>query len=178
MRKVLWIFSLNLLAIAANASVVTLDCTPFPLTTSDTLGGTVTCPAFTIPDAFTLNSVLLTETAEYEGSSFSVLVLGVTLGPSGVDWSSTPQFLLFTPGKVETASQSAVSGVTIPNFSTPFGIFFLPTNTDSGSVTSTTESATVTYTYTPIPEPAAMSLVAIGLLALGFAVSRWMPKSH
>jgi len=174
LRKLVLGFSLNLLVIAANASVVISNCTPFPFTNNGgnmAGGGTVECPAFSVPGATILDTVTLTETAEFAGPAVFVPVSFVPIGPSGVTWSADPTLFLTSAGEIQTASQNATSGVAITNFSSAFDADVIIANPD-GAAVSTTETVQVTYGYLPssVPEPVTTLLIGIGIVAIGLAM--------
>ena len=170
MRILVLVFTL---VIAANASIITLDCTPFPFTNNgDNMagGGTVECPAFNVAVAASLDTVTLTETAEFTGPNVFIPVSFVPIGPPGVTWSADPTLFLRSAGEIQTVPQDATSGVTITNFSSAFDVVVIVANPD-GAAVSTTETVQVTYGYSPsaVPEPVTAPLIGIGVIGIGLA---------
>jgi hypothetical protein len=184
LRKLVLVFWLDVLVIAANASIVTSNCTPFPFTNNgDNMagGGTVECPAFNVPGAASLDTVTLTETAEFTGPAVFVPVSFVPIGPRGVTWSADPTLFLTSAGEIQTASQDATSGVTITNFSSVFDADVIVANPD-GAAVSTIETVQVTYGYAPsaVPEPVTTPLIGIGVIGIGLAtrLARRTPRDR
>ena len=184
MRKLVLVFWVDVLVIAANASIVTSNCTPFPFTNNgDNMagGGIVECPAFNVPGASSLNTVALTETAVFTGPAVFVPVSFVPIGPSGVTWSADPTLFLTSAGELQTASQDATSGVTINNFSSVFDVNVIVANPD-GAAVSTTETVQVTYGYSPsaVSEPVTTPLIGIGVIGIGLAtrLARRTPRDR
>jgi len=176
LRKLVLVFSLHVLVIVANASMITSDCTPFPFTDNgDNMsgGGTVECPAFNVAGVASLNTVTLTETAEFTGPALFVPVSFVPIGPPGVGWLADPTLFLTSAGETQTASQDATSGVMIANFGSAFDVLVIVGN-PGGTAVSTTETVQVSYGYTPsaVPEPVTAPLVGIGVIAIGLAERR------
>ena len=180
MRTLLFVcVSLIVLVGVASATPMTLNCNLFPVTFNNGAGTTsVACPAFSVGGATILNSVSLNESDDYQFGSTGMNTVQVSFTPavfSSVTWNPPTAIATVTgtlsSGAAGAATQVAATGVSLANFASAFTVT-LTSAVTQGTVTTSSGGVRVTYDYTQestVPEPAAISMLGLGILALGFA---------
>ena len=179
MRTLLFVcVSLIVLVGAASATPLTLNCALFPVTFSNGAGTTsVACPAFSVGGASALNSVSLNESDDYQFGSTNMNTVQVSFTPavfSSVTWNPPTAIATvsgtLSSGAAGAATQVAATGVSLANFASAFTVT-LTSAVTQGTVTTSSGGVQVTYDYTQastVPEPATISMLGLGILALGF----------
>jgi len=177
-RFLLIALTFPVIGILANATPITTNCVLFPVTFAGGVGTTtVSCPGIAAqPPGTILNSVLLTESSDYQFGSSGTNTVKVDFtptGPAGVTWSPATASATSTgttsSGAPGAASQSVTAGLTLANFASAFGVS-LTSSVITGTVATSSGGVVVTYDVTPptgVPEPTGMMLIGSGLLGLG-----------
>ena len=172
---------LNVSAVVGHATAITLNCTPNPINETGTNTATVSCPAFNVAGATSLDSVTVTDTASYTGPSTLVTFFGTVSGVNNrlVEGDLTAGiFLSVSGGGPASGSLTASShhGVTIALFNSGFSYSVGPSFVVGSPPTGTSHALTVTYDYSggtaSAPEPAAMPLLGMGLAAVALVHAR------
>src|SRR5262249_27072282 len=124
-RSLPLVLCLNIFAVVAHATTITLDCTPNPVNVTGGGYGTVTCPAFNVPGAISLDRAPLTESGSFTGSelgwAFVIFTIFSNSQPVNDDLTTGTLFSV-AEGATGSGSLTAPSsdGVTIAMFSSPF----------------------------------------------------------
>ena len=175
MKRIAWV-CLGFVAFAgfANASFITvsLPCSPEPVFFPGGTGTvTVACPGFT--SSSPINTVTLTDLANYDGGSASFTQISMSFTATG-SWTPNPGVVTVSGFFAATLSNNPV----IQNATAGLGGFsfsaFNVTITSSvlnGTVIETVEDPVVNYTYNvPVSTPEPTGEVLIGAALLGLAV--------
>ena len=178
MKKAFLMLVLSLAALSVNAvaGTITTDCTLFPVTFANGIGGptNVSCAGFT-PALGTLIGVTLNLFADYQFGSTGANDIKVSFAvgaPAGVTWDNAAPIIDVTGGISSTAplipvADNATAGITNANFASAFNVG-VSSAVVTGSAATSSGPVTFTYNYTsPTPEPATLSMMGLGLLGLG-----------
>ena len=174
MKKFLLLASMMLVCLAANAAIITANCTAFPVTFTNGAGSSsVTCPGFTPAPGELLTAVSLSYSADYQFGIAGTNSVQVTFTPQGptANWSpaSTPLTVTggISSGAIPTGSANYTGAISNAVFANSFNVN-VSSQVLQGAVATSSGAAMVNYTFTPsVPEPSTFVLLGSALAAVG-----------